>query len=399
MQKLTLKDIDLANKKVLMRVDFNVPLKDDGSIADDSRIKAALESIKYVLDKNSSLILMSHLGRPKGKKDSTLSLLSCAKRLSELLNIPVLMAPDCIGELVETMAKELQPKQVLLLENLRFHEAEENPEKDPSFAKKLASLADIYVDDAFGTAHRKHSSTYTIAQYFPKKALAGFLLEKEISYLGKYLQSPKRPFCAIIGGKKISTKIGVINTLIDKADEVFIGGAMVFTFLKAQGQNIGNSLFEEDQIEGAKTIMHNCINKGISLNLPLDLKIADNFSNNANTQIVSSGENIPEKWMGMDIGPRTISIWAEKLKLAKTIFWNGPLGVFEMKNFMQGTIAIAKALSLSSGITIVGGGDSIAAINALKLENKFTHLSTGGGASLKYIEKGSLPAIEVLSDK
>jgi phosphoglycerate kinase len=399
MNKLSIKDVALDGKKILMRVDFNVPLNKDGTIADDTRIQASLDSIKYIISKNGSLILMSHLGKPNGEKKSGLSLAPCAKRLSELLKIPVKMAPDCIGPEVEKLARELKPKEVLLLENLRFYDAEEHPDHDPSFAKKLSVLGDIYVNDAFGTAHRKHSSTYSITKFFPGKSLAGFLLEKEITFLGSNLQNPKRPFYAIIGGAKISTKTGVILNLIDKVDELFIGGGMSYTFAKAKGINIGKSICEDEQIDTVKKIMNKCIEKNVSLNLPIDIKIADNYSNDANVKIISASDNIDSSWQGMDIGPKTISIWSKKLSTAATIFWNGPLGVFEMPSFSEGTKQIAITLAQSNAITIVGGGDSIAAINSLKLNNKFTHLSTGGGASLEYIELGSLPGIDALSDK
>jgi phosphoglycerate kinase len=398
MHKLSIKDYPIQGKRVLMRVDFNVPMNKDGTIADDSRIQASLDSIKYILSQNCSLILMSHLGKPKGK-NVEFSLLPCGQRLSKLLGKEVKIAPDCIGPEVEKMAKALKPQEILLLENLRFYEAEEKPEKDPSFAKKLASLGDIYVNDAFGTAHRKHSSTYTIAQYFPNRALAGLLLEKEVTYLSLCLKNPKRPFFAIIGGSKISTKTGVIINLIDKVDELFIGGGMFYTFAKASGITIGNSICEDDQIETAKKIMVKCKEKNVPLNLPLDLKIADNFSNDAKVKVISSMDNFSTPWQGMDIGPKTIASWTKKISAAATIFWNGPLGVFELPNFAEGTKQIAKALSLSSAITIVGGGDSIAAINSLNLASKFTHLSTGGGASLEFIEQGTLPGVEVLTEK
>lgn len=399
MTKLSIKDIPLKGKKILMRVDFNVPLNDNGTIADDSRIVASLDSIKYILDQDGAIILMSHLGNPKGIKNTSLSLSPVAKRLSDLLHVKVKMAPDCIGKEVEKLAKELKPKEVLLLENLRFYDAEEHPEKEPTFAENLSHLGEVYVNDAFGTAHRKHSSTYTITKYFPKKSLAGFLMEKEISYLGNSLKNPKRPFHAIIGGAKISSKTGVIINLIDKVDELFIGGGMAYTFFKAKGIDIGKSIFEEDQIETVKTIMKKCLEKKVSLNLPIDIKIADNFSNEANIKTISTDQNIPKSWQGMDIGPKTINLWTKKLGSAATVFWNGPLGVFEMENFQEGTKSIAQALAKSQAMTIVGGGDSIAAINSLKLINNFTHLSTGGGASLEYIEKGQLPGIEALSDK
>ncbi|NGX48994.1 MAG: Bifunctional PGK/TIM [Candidatus Anoxychlamydiales bacterium] len=399
MKKLSITDFDLKDKKVLMRVDFNVPLTDDDKILDDTRIKAALQSIKYVLDNNGALILMSHLGRPKGKKDPKLSLKIVAKRLSELLGLEVKMAPDSIGPEVENLTKSLKPKEILLLENLRFHEAETKPEKDPNFAKSLASLADIYINDAFGTAHRKHSSTYTITKYFPGKSLMGFLLKKEISFLGKAIKNPKRPFYAIIGGKKISTKIGVIDSLIDKVDAIFIGGAMTYTFLKALNLSVGKSIYEEDFVTEAQKIMAKCDEKKVSLHLPLDIVVADEFKNDAKTQIINTDENIPDNFEGMDIGPKTIKEFSSLLKDAKTILWNGPLGVFEFDNFAKGTNEIAKEVSKINCISIVGGGDSIAAINKLGIADKFSHLSTGGGASLEYIELGSLPGIEALSDK
>ncbi|NGX41201.1 MAG: Bifunctional PGK/TIM [Candidatus Anoxychlamydiales bacterium] len=399
MKKFSITDLDLNNKKVLMRVDFNVPLTDDDKISDDTRIKAALQSIKYVLDNGASLILMSHLGRPKGKKDPKLSLKIVAKRLGDLLQKEVKMAPDSIGPEVENLAKDLKPGEILLLENLRFHEAETKPEKDPNFAKSLASLGEIYINDAFGTAHRKHSSTFTITEYFPKKSLMGFLLKKEISFLGKAIKNPKRPFYAIIGGKKISTKIGVIDSLIDKVDGIFIGGAMTYTFLKALNLSVGKSIYEEDFVKEAQKIMTKCDVKKVRLYLPLDTVVADEFKNDAKTQIINTDENIPDNFEGMDIGPKTIKEFSKLLKDGKTILWNGPLGVFEFDNFAKGTNEIAKAISKINCISIVGGGDSIAAINKLGLGDKFSHLSTGGGASLEYIELGTLPGIEALSDK
>lgn len=401
MTKLSIKDYPLNGKRVLMRVDFNVPLNKDGSISDDSRIKASLDSIKYILGKNASLVLMSHLGKPKGgEQKEGLSLAPCATRLSKLLNCPVKMAHDCIGPEVEKEASALKPKEILLLENLRFYEAEEKPEKDPLFAKKLAALGEVYVNDAFGTAHRKHSSTYTITQYFPKKSLAGLLLEKEILNLDSCLKNPKKPFFAIIGGAKISTKIGVITNLINKVDEIFIGGGMCYTFFKAMGLSIGDSICENDQLDTVKNILKHCKEKKVALHLPEDLKIADKYSNDAQTKVIPTTQNFSSPWQGMDIGPKTIKNWSEKLATsAATVFWNGPLGVFEFSNFAEGTRQIAKAMANSQAITIVGGGDSIAAINSLKIESKFTHLSTGGGASLEYIELGTLPGIEALTDK
>jgi phosphoglycerate kinase len=340
---------------------------------------------------------MSHLGRPKGK-DLKLSLKPVCKRLALLLKKEVKMAPDCIGKDVEKLAKNLKPGEILLLENLRFYEAEEKPSLDTNFAKSLAALADIYVDDAFGTAHRKHSSTYSIAKFFPGKSICGFLLENEIKHLKKIL-NPNRPFYAIIGGKKISSKIGVINSLIDKVDALFIGGGMTYTFLKAANLSIGDSVYEEDYISEAQKIIDKCNSKKVRLFLPVDLVIADDFNNDAKTQIISTDENIAENWQGVDIGPKTIKEWEKHLKDAKTILWNGPLGVFEFDNFAKGTNAIARAISKLNCTTIIGGGDSVAAINKLGISDKFTHLSTGGGASLEFIEFGNLPGIEVLTDK
>lgn len=399
MHKLSITDLDFENKKVLMRVDFNVPLKEDGSISDDTRIKAAIPSIKYVLDHGGSVILMSHLGRPKGEINPKFSLRPCQERLAELLDMPVIIAPDVIGEKVEVLVNSLKPNQVMLLENLRFYKAEENPKTDPSFAKSLAKLGDIYINDAFGTAHRKHSSTYTIAQYFPNKSAAGFLMEKEIKFLGASLKNPKKPFYAIIGGSKISTKTGVIMNLLNKVDGLFIGGGMTYVFLKAKGINIGKSIVENDMIEVAKNILQQCKEQNIDLNLAEDIVIADDFNNDAHTRIINSKDGIPDNWEGMDTGPKTIEKWTEKLKKAQTILWNGPLGVFELPSFAKGTYSLARELANVAATTIVGGGDSVAAINSLGLADKFTHLSTGGGASLEYIEFGRLPGIDALSDK
>lgn len=399
MAKLGLQDLDLKGKKVLVRVDFNVPLNKEGTVADDTRIKESLPSIQYILKAGGSVILMSHLGRPKGTPDKQFSLAPCAKVLSSLLGKPVLMAGDCIGPQIETMARNLKPGEVLLLENLRFHAAEEKPSLDPSFAKKLASLGDVYVNDAFGTAHRNHSSTVAIAQYFPGKSAAGLLMQKEIAALSTLL-NPKRPFYAIIGGAKISTKMGVLKSLVGKADSIFIGGGMAFTFLLAQGIKIGNSIHEDDQVSAAKEFLEECQKKNILCRLAKDLVIADKFEEGAQSKIVGADQGIPEGWQGMDIGPKTIEEWEQNLKKAKTIFWNGPLGVFEFPRFARGTEQIAKTLaSLKGATTIVGGGDSVAAINRLRLAEAFTHVSTGGGASLEFIEFGSLPGIDALSEK
>jgi len=399
MNKLTLSDLDIKNKKVLMRVDFNVPLNDDLSIADDFRIRCALDSIKYILEKNGSIILMSHLGRPKGEKSAKLSLAPCAKRLSELLNCPVKMAKDCIGEEVKKQAAALKPKEILLLENLRFHKAEEKPETDPSFAKELASLGDVYVNDAFGTAHRKHSSTFEIVKNFPKSSAMGFLLEKEVKFLSNLLTDPKRPFYAILAGAKISTKIGMITQLLEKVDALFIGGAMAFTFLKAQGLSVGDSLIEEDQISRAEEILQLANSKKIPLHLPEDVVIAQEAKEDAKTKVVSVKEGIDKGWKGMDIGPETIKKWKELFINAKTIFWNGPVGIFEMAPFARGTKEIAECLAQISATTIIGGGDSVAAVRSLHLEKNFTHLSTGGGAALEFVEQGHLPGVDALTNK
>jgi phosphoglycerate kinase len=399
MTKLSIEDLPLEDKKILMRVDFNVPIQDDGSIADDSRIKAAIPSIKYLLERGGTIILMSHLGKPKGKIETKMSLAPCAKRLSELLKKPVLMASDCIGNDVKEMVKNLKKNDIILLENLRFHKAEEKPEEDESFAEQLSQLGDLYVNDAFGTAHRKHSSTYTITKYFPNKSAAGFLIKKEIEFLGLAISDPKRPFYAILGGAKVSSKMGVLINLLNKVDGIFIGGGMAYTFLKVMGINIGNSLFEETQVENVKKILKKAEEKNILIHLPVDFVTADKFSNEANSKIVARKDGIPDGWEGLDMGPETISEWKEALSTAQTVFWNGPLGVFEFSNFANGTNQIALDLAEADCITIVGGGDSLSAINKLNLKNKFSHLSTGGGASLEYIEYGSLPAIEALSDK
>ncbi len=397
--KLTIQDIPLKGKRVLMRVDFNVPLQENGNISDDSRIKESLPSIKYILKHGASLVLMSHLGRPKGKKDPKFSLTPCAKKLSEFLKKNVQMAPDCIGSEVEKMAKELHGGEVLLLENLRFHEAEENPDKDPSFAQKLARLGDIYVNDAFGSAHRKHSSTYSIVNYFPSKALSGFLMDKEIAFLGELVENPKRPYYAILGGAKVSTKVGLIQNLISKLDGLFLGGAMAFTFLNAQGMNTGSSLVEKGHLETARNVLKACTEKGVKCYLPVDLVIAKDANNEAERKIISIAEGIPEDWQGMDIGPKTISEWRTALHNAATIFWNGPLGAFEMPNFAHGTRAIAETISNIRATKIVGGGDSVAAIHQFGFSEHFTHLSTGGGASLEFLEFGHLPGVDVLSDR
>lgn len=397
-KKLLLQELDLNHKKVLMRVDFNVPIDKKGHITDDTRIRAALPSIRYVLEHGASLILMSHLGRPKGGPSPELSLAPCAQRLSELLQKPVSMAPDCIGKEVEEMAKNLKPGQVLMLENLRFHEAEEHPEKDPTFARQLATFGDLYVNDAFGTAHRAHSSTAEITKYFPGKAAAGFLMEKEIQFLGEALDHPSHPFYAVIGGAKISTKIGMLKSLLKKVDALFIGGGMTFTFLKAQGISIGQSIHEDQCLKEAKEILDMAKKEGVPIYLPLDHLIVKEVSNEAPSKIVQTSVGIPEDYQGVDIGPKTIEEYTKTLGDAKTVFWNGPMGIFEMNNFAKGTNAIAQCLANLNATTIVGGGESVAAVEAAGLAKQMTHISTGGGATLEYIEFGKLPGIEALSD-
>ncbi len=395
---LTLQELDLLGKKVLMRVDFNVPLNKEGTIIDNTRIKESIPSIAYIIKAGGSVILMSHLGRPNGRKDPLLSLKPCVQELSQLLKIPVQMAKDCVGEEVSSQAHNLKAGEVLLLENLRFYPAEEKPSLDPLFAKQLASFADLYVNDAFGTAHRNHSSTCAVASYFPGKAAAGLLLQKEIQALTSLLINPKRPFFALIGGAKISTKLGVLKALASKTEALFVGGAMAFTFFKALGIKIGSSPHEDDQLEAASALIALCQKKQIPLHLPTDLVIADAFSNEATTQIVNLSQGIPDGWEGMDIGPQTCKNWSLALKEAATIFWNGPFGVFEFPRFSQGTRHIAKVLSKLKALTVVGGGDSVAAVNQWGFASQFTHVSTGGGAALEYIEYGHLPGIDALSN-
>lgn len=396
MKKLQLQDLDLKGKKVLMRVDFNVPLNQDGTISDDTRLRESLPSIQYIIQAGGSAILMSHLGRPKGI-DPKFSLKPCRDMLSKLLNTSVLMAEDCTSEKTQKLAHELKPGQVLLLENLRFYPAEENPASDPSFAQKLASMGDMYVNDAFGTAHRNHSSTAAIAKFFPATSAAGMLMQKEIHFLSLLIHNPKRPFYAIIGGAKISSKMGVLKSLISKVDGIFIGGGMAFTFFKAQGINIGSSIHEDQQIPTAIEFLKECLSKNVAVHLPTDLVIADAFSNEANTKIVITQKGIPDDWQGMDIGPKTLEAWKLTLRGSGTLFWNGPLGVFEFPHFAKGTEQLAQMLSTLDATTIIGGGDSVAAINRTGLGQKFSHLSTGGGASLEFIEFGHLPGIEALT--
>jgi phosphoglycerate kinase len=399
MAKLTIQDLLLTGKKVLIRVDFNVPLNKDGTIADDTRIKESLPTIQHALRQGAAVVLMSHMGRPKSKNDVQFSLGICAKKLSQLISAPVLFATDCVGKDVEKMVQELKGGQVLLLENLRYYPAEENPAADPNFAKELSKFGDFYVNDAFGTAHRKHSSTAVIAQYFPSRAAMGLLMQKEIQHLEPLLKKPDHPFFVLIGGAKISSKIGVLKSLMNKVDAFYIGGGMAFTFLKAQGIDIGDSIFEEASLIEAQNLLRDCAAKKIAVHLPLDTVIADGFRNDATFKTIPVSEGIPKGWMGMDIGPQTIQAWSADFQKAKMLFWNGPLGVFEFSNFARGTQEMAKAIAHLQATTVVGGGDSVAAINQLGLSSKFTHVSTGGGASLEYLELGHLPGIDALSEK
>lgn len=383
-----------------MRVDFNTPMHKDGTIADDARIRAALLSIQYVISHGGKLILMSHLGRPKGDADrAKLTLAPIGKRLEELLHRPVLFSPEAIGPAASQKSLALKKGEILLLENLRFYPSEEEPEKDPTFAESLAKLGDVYVNDAFGTAHRAHSSTATIARYFPNASAIGFLMEKEIGALASLVDHPARPFYVIMGGAKIGDKIGVIQTLLKQVDRLYIGGGMAYPFLKAKGFEIGDSLLEAGAEKLAAAILKDSAEKII---LPTDLVIADAFSNEAKTKVILVGEGIPSGWQGMDIGPQTIRSWSHSLKESATIFWNGPLGVYEMPKFMEGTRSIATALSSLKGKAkvVVGGGDSAAAVLQVGLdEGSFYHISMGGGATLEYLEFGHLPGIDCLTDK
>jgi len=389
MQKKTVRDIDLKDKKVIMRVDFNVPLDDNLNVTDKTRIEAALPTIRYILDQGASLILMSHLGRPKGKVVESLRMTPVAKELSVLLgqDVPVM------DENIQDRPSELRPGQVILLDNLRFHPEEEA--NDPSFAKMLAGLADIYVNDAFGTAHRAHASTEGISKFLP--ALSGFLIEKELKYLGQSLTQPEHPFVAIIGGSKVSSKITVLEALLDKVDCLIIVGGMSYTFCKAEGWLIGDSLFEEDYLETAKSLISKAKEKSVELVIPVDHVVGSEFSDNATVKEVTG--DIPDRFIGMDIGQKTIELIKVKLKQAKTVLWNGPPGVFEMDKFSKGTFALAEALAEVNGVTVVGGGDSVAALNKCGLSDKVSHISTGGGASIEFIEGKTLPGIQVLENK
>jgi phosphoglycerate kinase len=388
--KKTIKDIDVAGKRVLVRVDFNVPLK-DGAVADDTRIKAALPTLNYLLEQDGILILCSHLGRPKGKPDPAFSLRPVAEYLDGLIEAPVSFAQDCIGPIAEASARILKPGQVLLLENTRFHAGEKSNDSD--MARQLADLADIFVNDAFGTAHRAHASTEGVARYLP--AVAGLLLEKEIKYLGAAIADPQRPFIAILGGAKVSDKIGVIQNLLTKADQVLIGGGMANTFFKAQGYPIGDSLVEDEALETARQLLDEA---DLHLRLPIDVVIADRFAEDAQKKIVGMGP-VPDGWRILDIGPDSVAGFAKVLAGSGTVVWNGPMGVFEFPRFAEGTFGLAHAVADSGATTIIGGGDSVAAIKQSGLADKVTHISTGGGASLEMLEGKSLPGMAALMDK
>jgi phosphoglycerate kinase len=392
--KKSLEDVDLEGKRVIMRVDFNVPLDGEGNITDDTRIRAALSSIQFVLNQNTKLILMSHLGRPKGQIREDLRLVPVGKRLSELIGKDVIITKDCIGEETKKIISGLQTGDVALLENLRFYKEEEA--NDPSFAKELAEFADIFVNDAFGTAHRAHASTEGITRHLP--SVAGYLMEKEISFLGKLLYSPEQPYVAIIGGAKVSTKIGVLEKLLEKVNVLIIGGGMSYTFLKAKGFEVGNSLVETEKVNLAFELIKKADDKDVKFLLPIDHVVADKIEEDAKVKNVDTNA-MPEEMIGVDIGPKTTRVFKREIKGGRTILWNGPMGIFEIERFAKGTNQIARALSYSSGTTVVGGGDSVAAVNKAKLADKISHVSTGGGASLEFLEGKELPGINALMDK
>jgi phosphoglycerate kinase len=414
MNKKTLKDATLTGRRVVMRVDFNVPIK-DGVIGDDTRVRAALPSIQYILEQGASLVLMSHLGRPKGKGyEAAFSLAPVAKYLEELISLPVAFASDCLA--ADDQVSALQPGQVLMLENTRFYAEEEGKvkpsddmddaalaaakatmkEKQREMAKKLASYGDLFVNDAFGTAHRAHASTAVICQYM-EECVAGFLLEKEINYLGSAVENPARPFVAILGGAKVSDKLAVVQNLLTKVDVLIIGGGMAYTFQKALGKKIGESLCEDDQVDYARKMLADAEQRGVKFLLPVDNVAADRFAADANTKIVSGG--IPDDWMGLDIGPESVALFTEALQGAKTVLWNGPMGCFEMEAFASGTRGVCKAVAETDSVSIIGGGDSVSAVNQSGLADQMTHISTGGGASLEFLEGKVLPGVAALTDK
>ena len=391
--KMSVRDVDVAGKRVLVRCDFNVPLK-DGVITNDKRIVAALPTVRYLAENGAKVILCSHLGRPKGQWLPEFSLAPVAARLSELLGKPVRMSKDVIGEDAKNISKTLQNGEVALLENVRYYK--EETDNDPAFAKALASLADLFVNDAFGTAHRAHASTAGVADYIP--AVCGFLIEKEISVMGKALDEPKRPFVAVLGGAKVSDKIGVITNLLDKVDTLIVGGAMAYTFIKADGYDVGNSLCEYDKLELAAEILERSVEKGVRFLMPIDHIATTAFAEDAEAVSVEE-RNLPDGMMGMDIGPKTVKLFSEAVAGAGTVIWNGPMGVFEYPQFANGTLSVAKAIADSGAVSIIGGGDSVAAVTKLGFADKMTHISTGGGASLEFLEGKDLPGIAVLNEK
>ncbi len=393
LNKKTIEDIEVKGKRVLVRCDFNVPLK-DGVITNDKRIVASLPTIKYLLDNGAKVILCSHLGRPKGEVVPEFSLKPVAARLSELLGIEVKMACDVVGDCANKLAAELKEGEVLLLENVRYEKGE--TKNDPELSKKFADLADIFVNDAFGSAHRAHSSTTGVADYIP--AVGGYLINKEIEFIGGALEAPKRPLVAILGGAKVADKIGVITNLIDKVDTLIIGGGMAYTFMKCLGYNIGTSLLDEENVETAKEMMAKAEAKGVKFLIPVDNRVGKEYDENTENMLVDS-DNIPDGWMGLDIGPKTEKLFADALVDAGTVIWNGPMGVSEWENFASGTIAVATAVANSGAISVIGGGDSVAAVTKLGFADKMSHISTGGGASLEFLEGKELPGIAALNDK
>ncbi len=394
LNKKTIEDIQVSGKKVLVRCDFNVPLDADKNITDETRINAALPTIKYLLDNNAAVILCSHLGRPKGEFNMKYSLAPVAKRLSEKLGFEVKLAEDVIGPSAKALAAAVEPGKAILLENVRFHAEEEK--NVPEFAKELASMAEIYVSDAFGTVHRAHASTAGVADYLP--AVAGYLIGKELNFLGGAISNPARPFVAILGGAKVKDKIGVITNLLEKVDTLIIGGGMAYTFSKAMGGEIGTSLLDEERIELAKNMIASAKEKGVELLLPVDHVCANDFAEPTEVITVEDGK-IPAGFMGMDIGPKTVELYSNAVKAAKTVVWNGPMGVFEKADFAKGTLAVASAMAESEAITIIGGGDSAAAVTQMGLAPKMSHISTGGGASLEFLEGKTLPGVAALNDK
>lgn len=392
MDKKTIRDVDVQGKTVLVRVDFNVPLK-NGTVADNTRIRAALPTIEYLLGQNSRVVLMSHLGRPEGRRDPKYSLAPVAQELGRLLGRPVKLADDCVGPAVEAMVKAMKPGEVLLLENLRFHAEEEK--NDPDFARRLASLGEIYVNDAFGTAHRAHASTEGVARYLP--AVAGLLMEKELRALSQILENPARPMAVIIGGAKVSSKLGVLKHLVGRTDKLLIGGGMANTFLMALGKEVGKSLAEPEMVPEAKSVMDQARERNVDLLLPVDVVVANRVDPQARTQVVDV-DHVPREWTIVDIGPKTVEAFRSALQDARTIFWNGPMGIFEVPRFAEGTMAVARLLADSQAVTVVGGGESVQALEQASVAERITHVSTGGGATLEYLEGRVLPGVAALMD-